>query len=131
MARGRKRGLHQRNLAIIAEPRRHAEPVGSTDAKPPDEPARAASFYADLLTPRERIDLARLYTAEVSLADEIALLRVAIRRGMVDGENLETIGRSVQRLAQTLKAARSLRGESLREIEDVLTRVLDEIGQEI
>jgi hypothetical protein len=90
----------------------------------------AAGFYAELFTAEELADLARA-SGEPSLDDEVALLRVAIRRGVTSGESLETIGRSVQRLAQTLKLARALRGDALRNLEEALARVLDEIGAEM
>lgn len=88
------------------------------------------SFYAELFTPDEAADLARA-GAESSLAGEIELLRVAIRRAVAEGESLETIGRSVQRLAQALKVQRALRGQGARELEEMLARVLDEIAGEL
>ena len=114
------------------------EPVGSTrldgerKAGEPSERSRAAGagFYSDLFTATEVEDLGRA-GVEPSLDDEIGLLRVAIRRGVESDESLETIGRSVQRLAQALRVRRELRGEGLRELEDALARVLEEIGREL
>jgi hypothetical protein len=136
MARGEKSERRSRNPPAGGDSRRRRKTTGEVvagETRPlplVDQPS-LAGFYAELLTPDELADLARVDAAEAPLADEVALLRVAIRRGMASGESLETIGRSVQRLAQTLKVARSLRGESLREFEEMLARVLDEIGREI
>ena len=94
------------------------------------EPTGLAGFYSRLFTAEELADLARA-EAEPSLEDEIGLLRVAIRRGFSEGESLETVSRSVQRLAQALKAERQLRGQGIRNLEEALARVLDEIGSEI
>jgi hypothetical protein len=103
---------------------------GERAAAAPARRGTAAGFYAELFTSEELADLARA-GGEPSLDDEVALLRVAIRRGVASGESLETIGRSVQRLAQTLKLARALRGDALRNLEEALARVLDEIGAEM
>jgi hypothetical protein len=45
--------------------------------------------------------------------------------------SLETISRSVQRLAQALKTERALQGQGIRNLEEALARVLDELGSEL
>ena len=136
MARGERGKRRSRNPPTGGGSRRSQKAAGAplTDAPrslPSADQLAPAGFYADLLTPDERADLADAGDAEAPLADEVALLRIAIRRGVASGESLETIGRSVQRLAQTLKVARSLRGEGLREFEEMLAQALDEIGREL
>jgi hypothetical protein len=91
---------------------------------------RSSGFYAELYTAEELADLARV-EGEASLEAEIRLLRVAIRRAFAEGESLETVGRSVQRLAQALKVERQLQGEGIRNLEEALARVLEEIGAEM
>ena len=91
---------------------------------------RTEGFYAELFTPEELADLTQA-VAEPSLEDEIDLLRVAIRRGAAADASLETISRSVQRLAQALKVERELRGQGIRNLEEALARVLDELGNEL
>ena len=123
--------------------RRPADDTGEAGAKrtrrrpvaPPPRPegegtGRTEGFYAELFTPEELADLKRA-VGEPSLEDEIGLLRVAIRRGVAEDESLETISRSVQRLAQALKTQRALRGQGIRDLEEALARVLDEIGGEL
>ncbi len=98
----------------------------------PKAPPRAerGAFYANLFTADELTDLANV-DSDLSLEEEIRLLRVAIRRAFAEGESLETVSRSVQRLAQALKTERQLQGQGIRNLEEALARVLDELGTEI
>lgn len=91
---------------------------------------RGSAFYAELFTADELADLARV-DRDLSLEEEIGLLRVAIRRAFAEGESLETVSRSVQRLAQALKTERQLQGQGIRNLEEALARVLDELGAEL
>ncbi len=96
----------------------------------PTQRAEHGAFYADLFTADELADLANV-DSDLSLEEEIGLLRVAIRRAFAEGESLETVSRSVQRLAQALKTERQLQGQGIRNLEEALARVLDELGTEI
>jgi hypothetical protein len=100
--------------------------------KAQSRPARMerGAFYAALFTADELADLAKV-ESDLSLEEEIGLLRVAIRRAFAEGESLETVSRSVQRLAQALKTERQLQGQGIRNLEEALARVLDELGAEI
>jgi len=95
-------------------------------------PSRAerGAFYTELFTADEVADLAKV-DSDLSLEEEIGLLRVAIRRAFAEGESLEAVSRSVQRLAQALKTERQLQGQGIRNLEEALARVLDELGTEL
>ncbi len=106
-------------------PKRRRRPKAVTAQR-----AERGAFYADLFTADELADLANV-DSDLSLEEEIGLLRVAIRRAFAEGESLETVSRSVQRLAQALKTERQLQGQGIRNLEEALARVLDELGTEI
>ena len=119
-------GRRERETSDGEAPKRRRRPK----AAPPPRGAERGAFYADLFTADELADLANV-ESELSLEEEIRLLRVAIRRAFAEGESLETVSRSVQRLAQALKTERQLQGQGIRNLEEALARVLDELGTEI
>ena len=102
----------------------------STRRASPRMGRRAANFYADLFTAEELASLADA-VARDALADEVALLRVMIRRVAAEtATDLETVGRAVERLARTLRHQRALRGEAVKGLEEALAQVLDELATE-
>ena len=70
--------------------------------------------------------------AAVSVGDEIALLRVRIRREAIkDTADLDTIGRALGRLTQMLKAQRLLSGDAMEQFEQVLAETLQGLTEEL
>lgn len=88
-------------------------------------------FYSGIFTDDEIADLAAAASAE-GLADEIALLRVRLRRAALDdGVELDIIGRACGRLTQMLKAQRVLTGEAMDQFETALAEVLEGLTEEL
>lgn len=71
--------------------------------------------------------------AAEGLADEIALLRVRLRRALKgeDAADLDAVGRACGRLTQMLKAQRILTGEAMDEFERAMAEVLDGLTEEL
>jgi hypothetical protein len=92
--------------------------------------ARRTGFYAGLFTAEEVADLAAAAAAE-GLDDEIALLRVRIRRAATEGEDLNAISRACGRLTQMLKAQQVLSGETIDRFQTAMSEVLAELDLEL
>jgi hypothetical protein len=98
-------------------------PVGNANA-------RKHGFYAILYTKAELDDVA-LAVAAGDLADEIALLRVRIRRAGEQGVDLNTISRALGRLTQMMKAQRVLTGEAADQFEEAMAEALQGLTEEL
>jgi hypothetical protein len=98
-------------------------PVGNANA-------RKHGFYGRLYTAGELEDLA---TAAVAgdLSDEIALLRVRIRRAAEEGVDLDIIIRALGRLTQMLKAQHVLSGDALDEFSQAMQEVVASVTEEL
>ena len=90
----------------------------------------ARRLYRALFTAEERSVLAGAAERE-DLDQELELLRVLIRRGVAEGQDLETLSRSIARLAQALRVQHVLRGQAAKNLDDALARALEEIGNEL
>ncbi|HLH73470.1 MAG TPA: hypothetical protein VKX96_09305 [Chloroflexota bacterium] len=87
-------------------------------------------LYEDLFSADERAALADA-VASSDLEQEVALLRVLIRRGVAEGVDLETLSRSLGRLVQMLRVQRVIQGQAAKSLDEALGRVLEEIGNEM
>ena len=85
-------------------------------------------FYDRVLTQEEIAALADL-AANSSLADEIGLLRVLIRRKLEEGAELADISKAVDTLGRALKVQKQISAEGQRALQDALVTVLAELGQ--
>jgi len=92
------------------------------------DPARR--MYEDLFSEEERQALLGAVES-ADLEGEVALLRVLIRRGVAEGVDLETLSRSIARLAQAMRDQHVIRGQSAKNLDEALARVLEEIGNEL
>lgn len=92
--------------------------------------AEARKLYEDLFQPEERAALAGAAERD-DLEQEVELLRVLIRRGVAEGADLETVSRSIGRLAQALRVQRVLKGDAAKSLDEALARALEEIGNEL
>jgi len=88
-----------------------------------------ARFYDRVLT-REEIELVAGMAANPSLNDEIALLKVLIRRKLEEGSDLATISKAVDALARALKVQKQISDEGHRALQDALVAVLAELGEQ-
>jgi hypothetical protein len=99
-----------------------------------DQPARTPDsgreLYGSLFTIEEQAALADGVESN-DLVQELELLRVLIRRGVAAGDNLETVSRSIARLAQALRVQHVVRGRAARSLDEALARVLEEVGNEL
>ena len=98
--------------------------------RPPGSSATERKLYRDLFTSEERAALAGALETN-NLEEELGLLRVLIRRGVAEGLDLETLSRSIARLAQALRVQHVVRGQAARNLDDALARALEEIGNEL
>jgi hypothetical protein len=101
--------------------------------QPANQNARTSGIYSEALTPEEETTLAVL-AAKPDMLDEIALLRLVIRRAAMqdeDGSLLEKIAAGVDVLTRTMKVNKSLSGETARQFETALAQVLDSLADEM
>jgi len=92
--------------------------------------AAARRLYFDLFTPDERAALADA-AEDNDLHQELALLRMLIRRGVAEGVDLETISRAMGRLAQMMRVQHVIRGQAVKNLDDALAKALEEIANEM
>jgi tape measure domain-containing protein len=115
----------------MAEAERRPERTGARRRPSRSDPAATARrLYADLFSAEERSALASALARD-DLEQEVALLRVLIRRAAAEGVSLETLSRAMGRLAQMLRVQHVLRGQAARSLDEALARVLEEIGNEL
>jgi hypothetical protein len=112
------------------DPERRTARAARRGRREPAATAAAQRLYQDLFTAEERAALEGAVASD-DLAQELALLRVLIRRGVADGQDLETLSRSLARLGQLLRVQHVLRGQAARNLDQALARVLEEIGTEL
>jgi len=86
-------------------------------------------FYARVLSQEEIAALAELAANHPSLQDEIALLKVLIRRKLEEGTDLPTISRAIDALGRALKVQKQVSDEGRRELEDAFVQALAELGE--
>jgi hypothetical protein len=90
-------------------------------------PKPGSRFYDRVLTQEEIVCLAELAN-NPSLSDEIALLRVMIRRKLEEGTDLADISKAVDALGRALKVQKQISAASHRALQDALAAVLEELG---
>ncbi len=95
------------------------------------EPEQLAfGFYADLCTSQELDDLT-LALENPGLDDEIALLKVLIKRAVASGAGAHTVTPAVNALVRALKVRHVLKGQAARNLDEALARALTEVGREL
>lgn len=94
---------------------------------------RGRSAAGTGVTPRSMeevaIDLERLARAR-GMGDEILLLRAQIRRASEEGD-WEAMRRGIETLAKALRVEHFVEGESSESLSGALSRVLEEVGNEL
>lgn len=90
----------------------------------------ARRLYQDLFTSGERAALAGAAESN-DLEQELGLLRVLIRRSVAEGQDLETVSRSIARLAQALRVQHVVKGQAAKNLDEALAKVLAEVGAEM
>jgi hypothetical protein len=96
---------------------------GSRNPKP------GSRFYDSVLTQEEIASLAELAMGP-SLSDEIALLKVLIRRKLEEGADLADISKAVDTLGRALKVQKQISAAGHKALQDALVAVLEELSAE-
>jgi hypothetical protein len=92
-------------------------------------PRARGGMYSRLFTDEE---VAELATSEMSsIDDEVALLKIAIRRALELGASLREIGAGTDALGRALKVQYALKGKSAQSLDEALARALEEVGREM
>lgn len=93
--------------------------------------ARSHGFYSEAYTEADLEDIATI-AASPDLQDEIALLRVFIRRAVLDGgADLAALSRACGRLTQMVKAQHHLSGDAADGFQQALTEVIEGLTEEL
>ena len=92
------------------------------------------SFYIQFFTESELLDLAQTVAAP-SLADEIGILKVLIRRVIARKENreeaLKLVGKAVDQLTRAWRVQRAISGEAADGLASAMAQLLDELSTEL
>jgi len=94
-------------------------------------------FYSRMFTDEEFLEIGRLAVAELSLDEEIAMLRVLMRRVMAAEfspmETIKLLGRASGHLRRLLKAKMELEaaGRSEKSVAAAMEAALDELAEEL
>ena len=95
-------------------------------------------FYGKRFSDEELMDIGRLAVANLSLDEEIAMLRVLMRRlleaeGLGVQEVMELFGRATGQLGRLVERKIRLEsaGKSSRDVESAYERALDELSEEL
>ena len=106
-------------------------------AQPSNVNAVKSGFYGRLFTEEEVLEIGRLAVAELTLDEEISMLRVLMRR-VVDskldaGEACELFGRATGQLRRLIATRADLerQGESQGSVEAAMAAALDELSEEL
>ncbi len=92
------------------------------------KPPANAGFYQQALT-GEELDALRVANAD-SLRDEIALLRVLVRRALEENATSEQVRRLIHELGQALRVERSLATSAANPLTRALADLLEEVGRD-
>lgn len=97
---------------------------------------KMGDFYSRIFTEDELLDVARLAAAgDVSLDEEIGMLRVCMRRvleeGMDPAKTLQLLSRGAGQLARLMRAKRALSGEAADGLAAAFGKALDELSSEL
>jgi len=95
-----------------------------------------SGFYSVIFSEREILDVGRLAASgDVSLDEEISMLRVCMRRVLeadIDpATSLQLLSRGVGELAKLMRAKRALSGEAADGLADAFAKALDELSTEL
>ena len=106
-------------------------------AQPGNVNALKSGFYSRTFSEAELVEIGRLAVAELSLDEEIAMLRVLMRRvlesEMPAAEAVELFGRASGQLRRLVitRAGLEQRGESEESVEAAISRALDDLSEEL
>ncbi|MCL5110598.1 MAG: hypothetical protein M1401_17375 [Chloroflexi bacterium] len=108
---------------------RRKQPQDRRSAASPQTTAINVGPYEDCLTPADRDALSR--ATATGLDEETALLRVLIRRALVEGKPATQVAYLVDCLTRLLKARHVLTGKAAKSLDEALAKALDAIAAEM
>ncbi|MHB1007554.1 MAG: hypothetical protein ACYC3S_18225 [Chloroflexota bacterium] len=91
--------------------------------------ANALGLYADLLDEGERTALA--LAADCGIEQELSVVRVLIRRALIEGRPTREVAGLVDCLARLLKTQHVLKGKAAKQLDEALAAALDAIAAEM
>ena len=106
-------------------------------AQPGNANALKSGFYSRTFSEAELVEIGQLAVAELGLDEEIAMLRVLMRRvlesDMPPADAVELFGRASGQLRRLVVTRADLesRGESAESVETAIGRALDELSEEL
>lgn len=109
----------------------------SRGGQPGNVNALASGFYSRTFTDEELVEIGRLAVAELSLDEEIAMLRVLMRRvldaELSPGEVIELVGRATGQLRRLLETRMELeaKGRSEDTVSRAMEKALDDLAEEL
>ncbi|HUW08568.1 MAG TPA: hypothetical protein VM537_02520 [Anaerolineae bacterium] len=105
--------------------------------QPGNENAIKSGFYSRSFTDEELLEIGKLAVADLTLDEEIGMLRVVIlrvlRSKLGPEKTVELVGRATGQLRRLLETRNRLQsaGESESAIESAMARALDEMSEEL
>lgn len=112
-------------------------PKKASGAQPLNTNALQGGFYARTFTDEEVLEIGRLAISELSLSEEIGMLRVLIRRVLQSDLKAEDIIQLCGRATGQLRRLLETRAKLLRDgapdnaIDEAMSRALDELAEEL
>ena len=109
----------------------------SRGGQPGNVNALGSGFYAKTFSEEELVEIGRLAVAELGLDEEIAMLRVLMRRvleaELTAPERIELLGRATGQLRRLLETRVELEAEGRSEdtVSRAMERALDELADEL
>ncbi len=109
----------------------------SRGAQPGNESALQHGFYSRTFTAEEMVEIGRMAVAELSLSEEIAMLRVLMRRILESDlrppEVIELFGRATGQLRRLVESRIRMEdaGKSEDTVGKAMERALDELAEEL
>ena len=106
-------------------------------AQPGNVSALKHGFYSRTFSEQELVEIGRLAVAELSLDEEIAMLRVLMRRileaDLSAGDVIDLFGRATGQLRRLLKTKMELEaaGNSEDSVSAAIDKALDELSEEL
>lgn len=88
-----------------------------------------SGFYDEIFTPDERA--AADGVSGDSLEEEIRMLKLLIRRGLVEGSSRSSITSTVDALVRAVRVQHILKGTAAKNLEEALAAALNDIGGEL
>jgi hypothetical protein len=116
---------------------RSNQPRRKRGAQPANINALKSGFYSRTFTDEEMLEIGRLAISELSLDEEIGMLRILILRvinsDLLPGEAIELFGRATGQLRRLFETRAKLLHQGLDDnsIDEAMSKALDELAEEM